>query len=67
MVINMLLSLAWITAGIVQLVLTCREGWNAQGLSVMLYSDWGCRIAAGVCNEDRPSVMKDIAVGKGID
>jgi len=60
MVINLLLGLAWITAGIVELAMTSREGWNGTNGRVvtdsngallqapnMLYQDWGCRIAAG--------------------
>jgi len=62
MVMNFLLFLAWTTAGIVELAMTSREGWNSrqeragvtpdQGTVVytspnMLYQDWGCRIAAG--------------------
>jgi len=75
MVINLLLFLAWLTAGIVELAMTSREGWNGRPQVViavdafnnpiisgnppttttttilnppnMLYSDWGCRIAAG--------------------
>ncbi|OQV22648.1 hypothetical protein BV898_03473 [Hypsibius exemplaris] len=30
MVINFLLGLFWLTAGIVELAITCREGWNGQ-------------------------------------
>jgi len=51
MVMNFLLFLAWTTAGIVELAMTSREGWNGRqeqpASPNMLYQDWGCRIAAG--------------------
>ncbi|XP_055333479.1 uncharacterized protein LOC129584853 isoform X3 [Paramacrobiotus metropolitanus] len=44
-ILNLFFVLMWITAGIELLCLTAREGWNYP--MAMLYSDWGCRIAAG--------------------
>jgi len=43
-IINFLLFLCWLTAGIVELAMTCQE---AYGNPNMLFDDWGCRIAAG--------------------
>jgi len=47
-ILNFILTLCWITAGIVLLCITCREGWgNSPDFKPMDYQDWGCRIAAG--------------------